>query len=417
MSTENHAETPKPNRMLLALQRLLALSATDVATILHQTAQIVAQALGAEKVDVFLYDPATVSLIAYGTSLTPLGHKEKAIGLDRLFLGQGGREVEVYLTGQPYWSGQAHRDPQMLREMKEELQIKSEMLVPLEVNARRRGVLLASSQRPDAFTEHDLHFLAAVTHWVGVVIHRAELVEHHTGEATEQARQLAAEEILTVMAHDLRNYLTPLKGRLDLLERRARREGQDAYVRELEAANQMMKRLNHLVSDLLDAERLKQGVFSLRREQFNLTELIEDVVPLWQTPGHPLEAHAPPTLLITADRDRLQQVVENLLSNAITHADPDTPIQVILSQEQRLNGPWAIVVVSNQGPGLSAQQLASLFQPFVKGAHSPGLGLGLWLAQRIAQAHQGTLTVQTEAENTTCFVLSLPLQAGISSIK
>lgn len=150
MSTENHAETPKPNRMLLALQRLLALSATDVATILHQTAQIVAQALGAEKVDVFLYDPATESLIAYGTSLTPLGHKEKAIGLDRLFLGQGGREVEVYLTGQPYWSGQAHRDPQMLREMKEELQIKSEMLVPLEVNARRRGVLLASSQRPDA---------------------------------------------------------------------------------------------------------------------------------------------------------------------------------------------------------------------------------------------------------------------------
>lgn len=408
MSLENLFATPKREGLLETLQHLLELSATSVAETLHQTAQLVTQALGAEKVDVFLYDPGTESLIAFGTSLTPMGNKEKAIGLDRLLLANGGREVEVYLTGQHYWTGQAHHDPKMLRGMKEDLKVKSEMLVPLDVNAERRGVLLVSSRTPGAFTEHDLHFLEAVTHWVGVVIHRAELVEQHTSEATEQAKRFAAEEMLTVMAHDLRNYLTPLKGRLDLLERRARREEQEGYVRELGVINQIIMRLNSLISELLDVERLNQGVFSLHRQQIDLVELVEEVVPIWRTPEHAIRVLAPDKLIITADRDRITQVVENLLSNAITHADPDTPVQVALAQEQRSDGPWAIVMISNQGPEISPEQLTALFQPFAKGAHSQGLGLGLWLAQRIAHAHQGTLTVQIEAEKTTHFTLSLP---------
>lgn len=128
----NLSATPKREGLLETLQHLLELSATSVAETLHQTAQLVTQALGAEKVDMFLYDPGTESLLAFGTSLTPMGNKEKAIGLDRLPLANGGREVEVYRTGQPYWTGQAHHDPKMLRGMKEDLRIKSEMLVPLD---------------------------------------------------------------------------------------------------------------------------------------------------------------------------------------------------------------------------------------------------------------------------------------------
>ena len=410
MSPENLSATPKQDGLLETLQHLLELSATDVAETLHQTAQFVTQALGAEKVDVFLYDPSTECLIAYGTSVTPTGNKEKAIGLDCLPLANGGREVEVYLTGQPYWTGQAHRDPKMLQGMKEDLNIKSEMLVPFDVNAERRGILLVSSRASDAFNEHDLHFLEAVTHWVGVVTHRAELVEQHTNEATEQAKRFAAEEMLTVMAHDLRNYLTPLKGRLDLLERRARREEQEVYMRELVIINQTVMRLNSLVSGLLEVERLKQDVFSLHRQQIDLVELIEEVVPIWSTPGHAIHIQAPDKLIITADRDRLQQVVENLLSNATTHADPDAPVQVVVAQEQRMDGPWAIVMISNQGPAMSSEQLTSLFLPFAKGAHSRGLGLGLYVAQRIAHAHQGMLTAQTEAGKATQFTLALPLK-------
>jgi two-component system, OmpR family, sensor kinase len=413
MSSEPFPETPKSDRLFQMLQYLLALPATEVSETIHQTAQLVAQALQAEKVDVFLEDPASQSLVALGTSLTPLGMHEKAIGLDRISLAEGGRAVEVYQTGQPYWTGQAQRDPEELAGMKEALGIKSEMLVPLGVESKRRGVLLASSRAPHFFQEPDLRFLEAVANWVGMVIHRAELSEAYTNEVADHARRLAAEEILTVMAHDLRNYLTPLKGRLDLLHRRAEREGHNSFARELEAINQSMLRLNRLVSDLLDAERLKQGVFALNCQEIDLVELVEEVVPIWSTPGHSIQVQAPERLMVTADPDRVQQVVENLLSNATTHADPETPIHVAITQEQRADGAFARITVTNQGRRMSPEQLRSQFHPFTQGSHSQGLGLGLYISQRIAQAHQGTLTVQTEGEKTTHVTLSIPCSLNV----
>ena len=413
MSSEP-SEVPKSDRLFQMLQHLLALPATEMGETIHQTAQLVAQALRAEKVDVFLEDPVSQSLIALGTSVTPMGLHEKAIGLDRISLAQGGRAVEVYQTGQPYWTGQAQRDPQELAGMKEELGVKSEMLVPLSVGTKRRGVLLASSSHPHLFRESDLHFLEAVANWVGMVIHRAELSEGYANELANHARRMAAEEILTVMAHDLRNYLTPLKGRLDLLERRASREGHDFFTRELEVISQTMKRLNRLVSDLLDAERLKQGVFALHRQSVDLVELVEEVIPIWSTPGHPIQVQAPANLTIMADPDRIQQVVENLLSNATTHADPGTPVQVVIAQVQRTDGSWALITVTNQGALMSPEQLNPLFHPFTKGTSSQGLGLGLYISQRIAHAHQGMLTMQIEEEKTTRVILSLPYESVFS---
>src|SRR5258708_6327388 len=342
-----------------------------------------------------------------------MGIHEKAVGLDRISLAEGGRAVEVYQTGQPYWTGQAQRDPEELAGMKEELGIKSEMLVPLVVGARRRGVLLASSSTPSFFQRDDFRFLEAVANWVGMAIHRAELSEGYAHEVADHARRMEAEEILTIMAHDLRNYLTPLRGRLELLRRRAQREQQDSLVREVEAIEQTALRLDRLVVDLLDAERLKQGVFALRPREVDLVELVEEVVPIWRTPGHPIEVRGPEHLVVVADPDRIQQMVENLLSNATTHADPDTPISVAITQEHRADGDVVRITVTNQGQRMSPEQLRSQFRPFTKGSHSQGLGLGLYISQRIAQAHQGTLAVQTEGEKTTHLTLSIPSSLSV----
>lgn len=407
MSSENE---PKHEALLITLQRLLEFPTTTVSETLYQSAQLVVQALHAEKVDTFLYDPITESLVAYGTSKTPMGAKEQAHGLDRLPLSQGGRAVEVYLTGQPYWSGQVKRDPAELTGMKETLGIESEILVPLSVNGALRGVVLASSSASYQFMEDDLHFLEAVTHWIGVVIHRAELVEQQTHEAMMQAHRMAAEEILTVMAHDLGNYLTPLKIRLELLEKRARREGQVAYERELLTMNLALMRLNRLATDLLDVARLRQGIFALQFHPFDLMEVIWDVVPIWRSPQHPIEVHAPGQMIVTADQSRIQQALENLLSNATTHSDPGAAVQVTVQEEHSNDHPWVQVTVSNQGPAIPAEMLATLFLPFARGDHSHGMGLGLYLAERIAHAHYGRLTVRTEEGPTTHFTLSWPRQ-------
>ena len=85
----------KHETLLSTLQRLLELPTTSVGDTLHQSAQLVAEALHAEKVDTFLYDPDTSSLVAYGTSQTPLGAEQHALGLDRLHLDQGGRAAQA----------------------------------------------------------------------------------------------------------------------------------------------------------------------------------------------------------------------------------------------------------------------------------------------------------------------------------
>jgi len=404
----NQFPPSKHELLLRTLQQLLELPATSVGDTLHQSAQLVTAALHAEKVDTFLYDLTTESLVAYGTSQTPMGAKEQAIGLDRLPLAQGGRAVEVYQTGKPYWSGQIQHDRAELPGMKEDLGIKSEILVPLSSDGTLRGVVLASSSAQQHFTEDDLHFLEAVTHWIGVVMHRAELVEQQAYETTARAHRLAAEEILTVMAHDLGNMITPIKGRLDLLERRARREGQVGYERELLIIKQSVVRVRRLMTDLLDVARFRQGLFTLEVQTFNLVEMLDDMASIWSAPQHAIYLHAPERLLVTADPSRIQQAMENLVSNATTHAEGNTAVQIIVKEEQHDEEPWASVTVSNQGPPIPPEQLTTLFQPFAKGKQSQGMGLGLYLAERIAHAHHGELTVRTEAGPTTHFTLSWP---------
>lgn len=225
MSSTPFPEQSRSDVLFQLLQQLLAMPAMEVNEVIYQTAQLIAQTFNAEKVDVFLYDPGSQSLIAFGTSVTPMGIHEKAIGLDRIPLEQGGRAVDVYQTGQPYLTGQAQHDPHELAGMKESLGIKSEITVPLSVGTERRGVLLVSSSAPHAFQEPDLRALESVANWVGMVIQRAELSEDYANEVADHARRMEAEKLMTIMAHDLHNYLTPLKGRLDLLRPETRNRG------------------------------------------------------------------------------------------------------------------------------------------------------------------------------------------------
>src|SRR3954462_987730 len=97
----------------------------------------------------------------------------------------------------------------------------------------RRGVFLASSARPNFFTDDDVRFLEAVSRWVGMVAQRAELTEQIATEARGQGRRGAADELSATLAHDLGNLLVPVKGRIDLIQRRARREDRQPDLRDV----------------------------------------------------------------------------------------------------------------------------------------------------------------------------------------
>jgi two-component system OmpR family sensor kinase len=400
----------RQDRHLTTLERLLELPATELDPTLNRAAQLVAEVLSADKVDLFFYDPTIETLMSMGISDTPMGRHQQAIGMDRLPIANGGRIVEVFLHGTAYITGHADQDPDELIGIKSGLGVVSEIATVFQVQAKHRGVLVVASATPEFFSQHDLHFLEAVARWLGIVIDRAELVEQVRKDAVAQGRRLAAEELLTVMAHDLRNYLTPLHGRLWLLERRAQRDGRKQDIRDVQASRHTLGLLEHVIVDLLDVARLNQGLFAITPQPMNLVDLVLEVVEAFRTTETTIDVQVPEEVVLCADPDRLRQVIENLLANAVKYAPRDTPISVEVHTEQRAECSWVLLSIYNQGSGLPDESLEALFQPFVTGSQSIGLGLGLYLARKIAEAHAGTLTIASPESKGVQVVLSLPLE-------
>jgi two-component system OmpR family sensor kinase len=404
-----HKTTGNGQRLLSTLEQLLAIESTSLKSALNQASDLIAPAINAEKIDAFLFDPSIQSLVAVGTSNTPMGIRQHQIGMDRLPLANDGPEVQIFITGGSYHTGQADRDPEVLMGYTKGLGVRSMIVVPLDVSGERRGVMQACSSKSDAFTEEDLNFLGAVSHWVGAITHRAELTERITQEAAVQARQVVADELVMVLAHDLRNYITPLLGRLSLISMRAHREGRELDIEDADAATRGVKRLHALVTDLMDVARLDQGIFALSRQPMNLVTLLQETVGIVQTGKLDIILRAPDELRVEADPQRIKQALENLIANALRHSPKGVPVVVDVASEKRDDGKWAIIDVCDEGPGIPLELMPRLFTRFASGPGSTGLGLGLYLARSIAEAHGGTLTARSAPGQGTTFKLSLPL--------
>ena len=399
------------DRLLTTLERLLEVQPASLSAAMDDIATLVAEALDAEKVDAFVHEAATATLCAIGTSDTPLGRKQKAAGLDRLQIANGGRTVQVFVSGHAHFDGYVQNDEQELIGVRRELGVRSQIAVPLETGEVRRGVLCAVSTQPDYFADRDLLFLRAVSRWVGNMLQRIELDERNAAASVEQGRRMAAEELVTVLAHDLRNHLTPILGRLDILRRRATREGHAANVNDTLELRKSVDRLNRLISDLLDLGRIDQGLFALTPEPLDLSALAREAAEALSVPGTEIEVDAPVELLAVVDPLRVRQALENLLANAVQHAPTGTSVRLRLHHDAT-NGPRPSVVISvvDGGPGIDPELLPRVFDRFARSPNSTGLGIGLYLARQIAQAHGGRLEVASGSANGTQFDLVLPTE-------
>ena len=399
--------------LLHTLEQLLAIDATELRSALDRASDLLVPALRANKVDVFIYDPAADTLAAYGTSHTPLGQKQKALGLDRLPVSNGGRTVEVYLTGSPYMTGRAHEDPVVLKGLREGLGVRSMIVVPLDVNNERRGVVTINSVSEDLYTEADLRFLEAVSHWLAAIIHRTELAAQIRQHAVDEARRATAEQLVTVLAHDLGNRLTPAMGRIDIIRRRARREGNESYLQAAEAARKSLSQVSDLMRDLLDVSRIERGLFSLDISTFNMAAVAREIAEAMNAGGGNVIVRAPNELFINADAERVRQAVEDLVVNAVKHGPKGMPVQIDVEQEEWQEGEAVLITVKDEGSGIDPELLPKIFTPFSAGPHSTGLGIGLFLAHGIATAHGGALDVDSSPERGTTFCLRIPISQAV----
>jgi signal transduction histidine kinase len=408
-SNPRESESARKELLLRALEKLLELPGAELTSTMTQVSDLLNELLQAEKTDVFFLEPASQTLVSLGVSDTPLGRKQKSLGLNRLQLANRGRVVQVYETGKSWHTGHQDEDPEELPGIKYGLHVRSAIAAAIDVGGERRGVLECSSTKPECFSPDDLRFLEATARWVGMVAHRVELIEERTKAVAAQARRAAAEELITVFAHDMGNHLVSLRMRLELLHQRALRKKAAEDIRDSDAAARSVAALTRLTSDLLDVGRLEQGLFSVRVQPVDVVRLAQEVAATATTPDNEVQYRGPEELLLFVDPDRLRQALSNLVANALKHSPAGLPVLVEVAKQPRTDGNWVVVSVSDQGPGVAPNVMPHLFERFVRGPRSSGLGLGLYLSREIALAHGGTLEVQSTPGKGARFELALPL--------
>lgn len=199
MSDEHSETTARYRRMLATLERLLSLDAVELDESMQEAADYIADVLATDKVDVFLYRAERDELQAVGTSDTPMGRLQRELGLDCLPLAGGGRAVQVFTSGEAYLACRAEEDATELNGIVQDLGVRSAIMAPLRIGVERRGVVLASSARPEHFDPEDLLFLKAIARWIGLVAERAIHVEALTRHAADSAYRASALELLDTL--------------------------------------------------------------------------------------------------------------------------------------------------------------------------------------------------------------------------
>jgi signal transduction histidine kinase len=308
-----------------------------------------------------------------------------------------------------FWADSA-ADPAQLA-MLEQIETTSLMVIPLFVRDRTLGVVLfGRAPGSAAFDADDFALAVDLGYRAALAIDNSELYN----SAQEVLR--LQEEFISTASHELKTPLTTVKGYLQLINRQLYREDQSParigrFTREME---QQVRRLEDLVSDLLDVSRIQQGRVELRLEQFDLAELAANVLTRFEfaqerTPQHELVIEAPEPVEGTWDRGRLDQVLTNLISNAIKYSPDGGEVHVRV----RRVADFAQMTVRDTGIGITREERAKLFQPFVRGENVrreiTGTGLGLYITRRIVQNHRGTVSVKSEPGRGSTFTVRLPL--------
>jgi signal transduction histidine kinase len=266
----------------------------------------------------------------------------------------------------------------------------------------------------------------ASAEWLPATGDHAEAVVLAFQDVTELVRAIRArDEFLSIASHELRTPLTSLRMQVQLRERALAKGNLSAFApetlaRTLASDVRQVDRLTRLVEDILDVSRISTGRFTLAiSEPVDLVALVRDVLErsaaALATAGCPvtLEAPGPAPPPGRWDRGRIEQVVLNLLTNASKYGG-GKPIHC----QVRAQGDRAVLTIRDEGIGISAsdqRRIFDLFERAVSKDEVSGLGLGLYIARRIVEAHGGTIRVESEPGKGAAFTVELPFEPPIAS--
>ncbi len=295
--------------------------------------------------------------------------------------------------------------------------IETYISVPIVLsNGEYFGNLCAIDPRPA--TVSDVRTVAMFTAFADLVARlleaQAQQEQTETALLSERATAELREQFIAVLSHDLRNPLAAVGASAELL--RLRKEPE--IVRVGERLRSVTRRMSRLIDDVLDFARgrLGSGLGVTMQTTDTLATRLGEVVAELRAPhpGRVLDSELDIAGPLRCDPHRMQQLVSNLLGNALTYGAVDQPIVL----RARMEGGILVLSVANGGEPIAAADLARIFEPYWRPTHSKpggGLGLGLHICAQIAKAHRGTLEVSSSASTGTIFTARLPVGEALTT--
>jgi PAS domain S-box-containing protein len=227
-----------------------------------------------------------------------------------------------------------------------------------------------------------------------------------------RALERRKDEFIGMASHELKTPITSLKGFTHLLQRRIKNSGDEECLRFLARMDSQIDRLTILVNDLLSITQMQKGELAYRMERFELAQLVQETIENVQgaTQTHRLLLESTVAAFVYGDRDRLGQVLTNLLTNAIKYSrHADRVIVHMAVQEGNV-----VVNVQDFGIGIAQEYQQKIFERFFHVTDPeektyPGLGIGLYISRQIIERHQGRLWVQSRKGEGSTFSFHLPI--------
>ncbi len=279
------------------------------------------------------------------------------------------------------------------------LEIKHLMLMPLIAHDRVFGAINLFRCGSKPFSAEDKELAEEIGRRAGINLENCFLYE-----GAQRAIDLR-DQFLSIASHELKTPLTSLRLQIDLAEKSG------AASLRLDRLSKQVDRLTRLIEDLLDVTRIQSGKINYKLESVNLSELVSETVERMANSlaavNCQLQTWIDPNLIVRADPGRIEQVLVNLLSNAIKYA-PGSPVEVRLFDAGK--GMLAIEV-KDRGPGISQEKLGLIFDRFERAGMSRnigGLGLGLFIAKQITEAHGGQIQAESSPGLGAKFTVRIP---------
>ena len=286
------------------------------------------------------------------------------------------------------------------------------IILPLHGRERTLGVLVLSDPAADQeWTGPDLTMAEALASRCGIALDNARLY----AEVREADRQ--KNEFLSMLAHELRNPLAPIRSAVDVLRLRSQDQHDVAWARDL--IDRQVGHLVRLVDDLLDVSRITRGKIRLHRERLAVQDIVAAAIeisrPLIEAGGHQLKVVLPERRVeLEGDRTRLGQVLANLVNNAAKYSPSGGKITLEVQEE----GDELAIRVRDTGMGIPPEMLGRIFDLFTQVDRSldrsqGGLGIGLTLVRKLVELHGGSVRVASEGPGKGAeFTVRLPLPAA-----